>query len=244
MSNKMLGGEGIIVDSVDITLDVLLLDTSTSVPKTGLVYTDLTIYFHRERAAPVVVTLSGALAANTDAHTDNKFFEISSANMPGLYRLDFPDALWVNSSDFVTIEIKGALIKTYQKTFSLHTLTSNASGQVTIQSGVGAGQVSLSAGLVSVSAIDTDVISAAALSAAAITKIIAALWLSVPASETYAVDGSLPNLGQFLLEILQRQNEFAKVGTTMTVKRLDGSTTAYSLTLNDATTPTTITRSS
>jgi len=72
--------------------------------------------------------------------------------------------------------------------------------------------------------------------------IAAALWLSAPASETYAADGAIPNLGQFLLGILQRQNEFEKDGDVIYVKKLDGTTTAYTLNLDDDIAPTTVTR--
>lgn len=75
--------------------------------------------------------------------------------------------------------------------------------------------------------------------------IAAALWLSTPASETYAADGVMPNLGQFLLMIMQRQNEFNKSSLTLTVKKLDGSTTAATFTLSGtAEVPTGITRTS
>jgi len=74
--------------------------------------------------------------------------------------------------------------------------------------------------------------------------IAAAIWLSSPATESYAADGAIPTLAQFLFMIQQRQNEFAKVTTTITVKKLDGTTTAATFTLNDSTNPTTITRAS
>jgi hypothetical protein len=41
---------------------------------------------------------------------------------------------------------------------------------------------------------------------------------------------------------MQRLTEFAIAGTTITVKKLDGSTSALTLTLNDGTTPTSVTR--
>jgi len=41
---------------------------------------------------------------------------------------------------------------------------------------------------------------------------------------------------------MQRLTEFAISGTTITVKKLDGSTSAYTLTTDDATNPTSSTR--
>ena len=73
----------------------------------------------------------------------------------------------------------------------------------------------------------------------------AALWLSAPVSETYAADGAVPNLGQFLLMIMQRQNEWSKSSLTITMKKLDGSTTAATFTLSGTPSdPTGITRTS
>jgi len=67
--------------------------------------------------------------------------------------------------------------------------------------------------------------------------------LTTQLAESYAADGVAPTVGQALLGILQRLTEFSIDGTTITVKRLDGAATAYSLTLDDATAPTSSTRS-
>ncbi len=61
-------------------------------------------------------------------------------------------------------------------------------------------------------------------------------------TESYHTDGTAPTPAQALYTIMQRGTEFSIAGTTLTVKKLDGSTTAYTLTLNDATTPTSATR--
>jgi hypothetical protein len=61
-------------------------------------------------------------------------------------------------------------------------------------------------------------------------------------TEAYNADGTAPTLAQALFVIMQRLTEFAIAGTTITVKKLDGSTTAMTLTLNDGTAPTSVTR--
>lgn len=61
-------------------------------------------------------------------------------------------------------------------------------------------------------------------------------------TESYAADGVAPTVEQALFLIQQMLTEMSIAGTTMTVKKLDGATTAATLTLNDATTPTSITR--
>lgn len=61
-------------------------------------------------------------------------------------------------------------------------------------------------------------------------------------ADSYATDGSLPTIAQAILAIQQMMQEKSITGTTMTVKKPDGSTTAMTFTLDSATTPTEITR--
>lgn len=61
-------------------------------------------------------------------------------------------------------------------------------------------------------------------------------------TEAYSTDGATATPAQALYLIMQMLHELSFSGTTGTVKKLDGSTTAYTLTINSATTPTSITR--
>lgn len=61
-------------------------------------------------------------------------------------------------------------------------------------------------------------------------------------TESYGADGAAPTLAQAVFLIMQRLTEFAISSTTLTIKKLDGSTSAATLTLNDATNPTSVTR--
>ena len=67
--------------------------------------------------------------------------------------------------------------------------------------------------------------------------------LTTQLTESYNADGTAPTLAQALFVIMQRVTEFSISGTTVTVKKLDGSTTALTLTLDDGTSPTSSTRS-
>lgn len=75
------------------------------------------------------------------------------------------------------------------------------------------------------------------------TAQIFAAVLTTQLTEAYAADGTAPTLTQAIMLIQQALTEFAIVGTSLTVKKLDGSTTAAVMTL-DSTTPTSTTRSS
>ncbi len=66
--------------------------------------------------------------------------------------------------------------------------------------------------------------------------------LTTQMTESYAADGVAPTLAQALMLIQQSLHEFAIASTTRTVKKLDGSATAATFTLDDATNPTSTTR--
>lgn len=62
--------------------------------------------------------------------------------------------------------------------------------------------------------------------------------------DSYAADGSQPTIAQAVLAIHQFLMEKAVSGTTVTVKKPDGSTAAMTFTLNDGSSPSSITRAS
>lgn len=70
----------------------------------------------------------------------------------------------------------------------------------------------------------------------------ASLLDGVTMTESYAADGSEMTLAQALYALVQYNNDRAISGTTMTVKKLDGTTAAITLTIDDATNPTTVQR--
>jgi len=61
-------------------------------------------------------------------------------------------------------------------------------------------------------------------------------------AESYAADGAVPTLSQALYMLLSEVGEFSISGTTLTCKKLDGTTTSMTFTLNSATAPTSRTR--
>lgn len=66
--------------------------------------------------------------------------------------------------------------------------------------------------------------------------------LTTQLTEAYAADGVAPTLAQAIFLIQQSLHEFAISGTTRTVKKLDGSTTAATFTLDSSSAPTSTTR--
>jgi hypothetical protein len=86
---------------------------------------------------------------------------------------------------------------------------------------------------------DATLAAIAALSIPTVSQI-----LTTQMTESYAADGTAPTLAQALFLIQQQLGDFAISGTVLTVKKLDGTTTAATFTLSDATNPTSLTRAS
>jgi hypothetical protein len=84
---------------------------------------------------------------------------------------------------------------------------------------------------------EVDTLSAAQVNA----EVVDALTVDLLA-DSVAADGTRPTIAQALYEIVQFLTEQAIVGTTVTVKKVDGTTSLMTFTLNDASSPTTITR--
>jgi hypothetical protein len=94
--------------SQSIYFDVLDSTSTTGGRKTGLVYNSsgLTAYYVRNQGSPTAITLATLSAANS-AWSSGGFKEVDATNMPGLYRLDVPDAAFATGADTVVITIKG-----------------------------------------------------------------------------------------------------------------------------------------
>jgi hypothetical protein len=66
--------------------------------------------------------------------------------------------------------------------------------------------------------------------------------LTTQMTESYAADNTAPTLAQAIFLSMQNLQDFSFAGTTQTVKKIDGSTTAATYTLDDASEPTSKTR--
>jgi len=98
--------------STSVSVDIFIADSSvtTGAGKTGLAYNtaSLTAYYKRNgNTASVAITLA-TLAAITTAWSTGGFIEVDATNMPGLYRLDIPDAALTTGVKSVVILLKGA----------------------------------------------------------------------------------------------------------------------------------------
>ena len=94
--------------STDITDYVFITDSAAFTPETGITVTDLDLQYVRNGAAPSAKVDASALSAIDDAHADNSMFEVDATDQPGLYRVDWPDAMFATGVSQVVATVKGA----------------------------------------------------------------------------------------------------------------------------------------
>ncbi|QKD16786.1 hypothetical protein HGP13_17865 [Mesorhizobium sp. NZP2077] len=96
--------------SQSVYFDVLDSTSTTGGRKTGLAFntSSLVAYYVRNQGTATAITLATLAAANT-AWSSGGFKEVDATNMPGIYRLDVPDAAFATGAgDDVVIVLKGA----------------------------------------------------------------------------------------------------------------------------------------
>lgn len=118
MSDKFQGG--VKADSTSVSVDFLLRKTSDNTEQTGKVASDLTVSYQRQGGVRVAVSPSDLAAVNS-AYSSGGVKEIDSANMPGLYRLDVPDAAFANGADWVIVSVKVASCYVWFEKFNITT---------------------------------------------------------------------------------------------------------------------------
>jgi hypothetical protein len=94
--------------NVTVYLFIQNSSSTTGAGLTGLVFNSasLTGYYVRPLGSATSITL--ATQTVTGAHSDGGFVEVSAANMPGVYRLDLPDAICASGVRSAVVMLKGA----------------------------------------------------------------------------------------------------------------------------------------
>lgn len=143
--------------STDVTTYVFIQDSSKTTGEglTGLAYNTASLvgYYVRPKGSATAITL--ATQTVTGDHSDGGFVEIDATNMPGVYRLDLPDAVCATGVPSVVVMLKGAtnmspvVLEIQLTDFDLNDASPN----------------------VTVADIATDAITAASVKAEAVTKI-------------------------------------------------------------------------
>src|SRR5262245_4976825 len=103
MSDKLQGG--IKAGSTSVSWSFVLRSTTDSTEVTGKVAANLTGSYWRQGGSRTAITLSD-LSTISDAYSSGGVKEVDSTNLPGLYRIDLPDAAVATGADWVMVGIK------------------------------------------------------------------------------------------------------------------------------------------
>lgn len=141
------------------------------------------------------------------------------------------------AADAITDAKVAADVTIASVTGAVGSVTGNVGGSVASIATGGIATTSFAAGAIDAAAIAANAIGASELAADAVDEI-----LDEPLLDSVPADGALPTLRQAIYMITQFLMERSVVTTTVTVKKVDGSTALMTFTLNDGTSPTSITR--
>ena len=250
------------VDTVDSNVDAILVDTGTTIPAT-IATVDTVV--DGIKAVTDNLPDSGALSslatasalATVDGNVDSVLVDTGTTIPATLSTIDGK----VDTVDTVADAIK-AVTDNLPDSGALSSLAT-ASALATVDGNVDAVLVDTGTTLPAtlstiegkVDTVDTvvDSISSTLSSGVTVATVsdgaigadaVADIWSTTALAESYASDGSTGTGAQLLYQIQQALTEFAISSTTLTVKKLDGSTTASTYTLDDASAPTSRTRAS
>lgn len=184
-------------NSTDVTVYLFVQDSSKTAGEglTGLAYNTASLVASYVRPLAARQAISLASQTVTGAHSDGGFVEVDSTNMPGLYRLDLPDAVCATGVPSAVVMLKGAanmapvLLEIQLTDFDLNSTSNPVGAAASVTAGVTVSTIAnnaitanaiadnaIDAGAIASNAItaakiDTDAISAAKLAADAVSKI-------------------------------------------------------------------------
>jgi hypothetical protein len=239
--------------TTDVSLPVVLVNSTTGLAATGLTITDLDLQYTRIGSTPAAKVDATALAATNTAHTDNYAIELDATDQPGAYRVDWPDAAFATGASCVLLTVKHTSCHPAHIAVWLDTVPSNVL-EVNDAAATGSGTpdvnlASCTAGSITsaafaAGAITATVIADNAIDAASIAADARTIFWTTALTEAYAADGAAFTGAQALYMIFSALGEFSISGTTITCKKLDGSTTSMTYTIDDASSPTSRTKAS
>ena len=101
-SRTFVSGTASLVEYISIT------QSNSGAPLTGLTYqsSGLTAYYIRPGGTPTSITLNSQTTAG--AYTSGGFVAVDNTNMPGLYRIDIPNAVFASGVTKATVYLRGA----------------------------------------------------------------------------------------------------------------------------------------
>ena len=160
-------------DSVDVSTYWHLRLAASGLDATGLTISNIDLTYVRTLEEPAAKVDAQALADQDTAHTDNFAIEIDATNMPGVYRVDWPDAAFAAGAREVILCVKVATAFTESLRVELLPATAdiiNIAGAAvsTSTAQLGVNTVSITNDAITASAIAANAIGAAEIANGAI----------------------------------------------------------------------------
>lgn len=117
--------QGVLTTVTDMSIPVVLRSTEDNTAKTGIAHGDITVRYLRQGATVQTVTPT-SLSSINDVHSDGGWKEADATNMPGLYRLDLPDAAFTAGADWLIVTVTASDVFAFHERFDLtsHSLAS------------------------------------------------------------------------------------------------------------------------
>jgi len=226
------------VDTVDTVVDTILVDTADMQPKLGTPAADVSadIAAVKVDTAAILVDTGTTIPASLttiDTNVDSILVD-TGTTLP---------------ATLTTIEGKVDTVDTNVDSILVDTGTTLPASIATVDSNVDAILVDTGTTLpASIATVDSNVDAILVDTATTIPGLISALndisvsdvWTTA-LTEAYRSTGAAGTAAQYIHELIAHLGEHANSGTTRTLKKLDGSTTAKTYTYDDASSPTSIT---
>lgn len=125
MADRFLTPESVKAGTTSVSLMVKIVVESTGAGVTGLAAADVNASYWRQGGSRVAIT-EADLSAITDAWSAGGWFEVDATNMPGIYRLDVPDAAFATGADWVVVTVVESGSQTFIAQIALPTLATLA----------------------------------------------------------------------------------------------------------------------
>lgn len=97
----------VVKDSTDQSFDFDIRDTTGATMSVAYDTSGLKMYYRRGATGSATSVTPADLATIGTAHADGGIKEVSSSNMPGIHRTDWPDAAFAAGVDRVTLTVSG-----------------------------------------------------------------------------------------------------------------------------------------
>ncbi len=117
MADRYYGN--VVADATSVSIGIILRSALDNSLATGVAFGGVTAFYYRQGdAAPTSITMAALGSANA-AWASGGWREISTANFPGRYRFDVPNAAFAAGTDWVGIQLRATSTFGFDQQFTI-----------------------------------------------------------------------------------------------------------------------------